>query len=669
MAEPPARLVLPLSDPASWVQSAVGAKAANLARCAAAGLPTVDGFVVTTEAARRGFSDEVVEAALYEAWKRLGDDDERLAVRSSSTVEDGAESSMAGQFLTVLDVTGWLDFRSAVESVVRSADRSDVGVTGASMAVLVQPQLDVRLGGVLFGADPVSGAADRWVVEVVPLRPDDLVSGRAVPLHLEIDDDGSVLSRCGDDPPIGLDPELLGELLDLGRRCCDIFGGPQDIEWAVEGDGTLRLLQCRPCTALADPPSERTFVTGPVAETFPSALRPLEIDLWVAPFRDGVRRALDRIGSIEHERLQRSPVIVVVGGRVAIEEWSRDDADSAERRTGRADFLRRRLRATALAPIQAVRVRRRLGSFLGSTSVPLRRSVSALLADLTKSRALLAELHELEVCAGTLVIGGRCGGTASGSALRHLGRGRANGLGQAEIVERWPVVLTLVPPSLNAAVHLPVVAERSSGGWNRKAPLSLRERLKVWIRLMQNRQRLIVEQMGGHLASQGMLESAARIGELTLGELRSSCGGEPPAAAVRSSRSPSAPLPARFRLTAGGDVVATEASPSAHPGIGASAGRVEGVVSYGHDPHPDEPVVLVVEHLTPDLAATLPSLTALVSETGGVLSHLAILARELSVPTVVAVPDARRRFPEGSWVLVDGRSGEVEVLTDPGSRP
>jgi pyruvate,water dikinase len=45
-----------------------------------------------------------------------------------------------------------------------------------------------------------------------------------------------------------------------------------------------------------------------------------------------------------------------------------------------------------------------------------------------------------------------------------------------------------------------------------------------------------------------------------------------------------------------------------------------------------------------------------------VLSHLAILAREFGVPTVVGVPDALRRFPVGRTVLVDGSTGEVSLL-------
>ncbi|MFZ5846232.1 MAG: PEP-utilizing enzyme [Actinomycetota bacterium] len=69
--------------------------------------------------------------------------------------------------------------------------------------------------------------------------------------------------------------------------------------------------------------------------------------------------------------------------------------------------------------------------------------------------------------------------------------------------------------------------------------------------------------------------------------------------------------------------------------------------------------MLVVRTLDPGLAGWLPGLAGLVAETGASLSHLAILAREYGVPTVVAVHDALTRFPAGARVLVDGATGEV----------
>jgi pyruvate,water dikinase len=72
--------------------------------------------------------------------------------------------------------------------------------------------------------------------------------------------------------------------------------------------------------------------------------------------------------------------------------------------------------------------------------------------------------------------------------------------------------------------------------------------------------------------------------------------------------------------------------------------------------------VLVVRTLDPGLAPVLARLSGLVAETGTVLSHLAILARELGVPTVVGVADAVDRFPPGTRLVVDGTTGDVQVV-------
>jgi pyruvate,water dikinase len=70
--------------------------------------------------------------------------------------------------------------------------------------------------------------------------------------------------------------------------------------------------------------------------------------------------------------------------------------------------------------------------------------------------------------------------------------------------------------------------------------------------------------------------------------------------------------------------------------------------------------VLVVRNLDPALAPALGSLAALVAETGSPLSHLAILAREHHVPTVVGYVDAVDLLGEGDVVVVDGSAGTVE---------
>jgi pyruvate,water dikinase len=50
-------------------------------------------------------------------------------------------------------------------------------------------------------------------------------------------------------------------------------------------------------------------------------------------------------------------------------------------------------------------------------------------------------------------------------------------------------------------------------------------------------------------------------------------------------------------------------------------------------------------------------------ETGGVLSHGAIVAREFSLPAVAGIPDIHRRIQTGQRLRVDGATGKVSLLT------
>mgnify|MGYP006170347093 CR=1 FL=1 len=75
--------------------------------------------------------------AMSEAWTEISQGGlVPLVVRSSSTAEDGAETSMAGRFRSVVGVTGWDAFESAV------AAGADLFVTGD--ADLLEAELPIR---------------------------------------------------------------------------------------------------------------------------------------------------------------------------------------------------------------------------------------------------------------------------------------------------------------------------------------------------------------------------------------------------------------------------------------------------------------------------------------------------------------------------------------------
>jgi pyruvate,water dikinase len=100
-------------------------------------------------------------------------------------------------------------------------------------------------------------------------------------------------------------------------------------------------------------------------------------------------------------------------------------------------------------------------------------------------------------------------------------------------------------------------------------------------------------------------------------------------------------------------------------GIAASSGRYTGparVVRHEVDLEKVQPGdVLVCPATSPAWSPVFPSIGALVTDTGGILSHAAIIAREFAIPTVVATGNATELFVDGQTITVDGDAGRVEA--------
>jgi pyruvate,water dikinase len=71
--------------------------------------------------------------------------------------------------------------------------------------------------------------------------------------------------------------------------------------------------------------------------------------------------------------------------------------------------------------------------------------------------------------------------------------------------------------------------------------------------------------------------------------------------------------------------------------------------------------VLVCPVTSPVWSVLFPSIGALVTDAGGLLSHPAIIAREYGVPAVVATGNATALLRDGQAVTVDGTAGRIEV--------
>ena len=101
-------------------------------------------------------------------------------------------------------------------------------------------------------------------------------------------------------------------------------------------------------------------------------------------------------------------------------------------------------------------------------------------------------------------------------------------------------------------------------------------------------------------------------------------------------------------------------------GVGASPGKVRGRARVVTSPDDIERVkpgeILVTAAANPSWVPLFGIISGLVTNTGGVLSHAAVVAREFRVPAVVGTGEATLRIHDGQQVELDGTSGEVRLL-------
>src|SRR6266702_7923262 len=310
---------LPLSDVSARLLQ-VGGKGASLARMARAGLPVPPGFHVTTAAYRRFVAanelqgailaalsaasaddpstlenasqqigklfadgvipDEIVEA-ICQAYAELGGGGQAVAVRSSATAEDLPGLSFAGQQETYLNIRGETMVLSAVKRCWASLwtaraigyrARHNIAQEDVSLAVVVQELVPADAAGILFTANPLTGARDQLMINAAwglgeaivggQVTPDSFVVGKAGGkiIEQEITEKDVMTVRTLEgtrEEPVPADrrtaavltAQQAAELARIGTRIEQLYGQPMDIEWAMK-DGRFFIVQARPITTL-----------------------------------------------------------------------------------------------------------------------------------------------------------------------------------------------------------------------------------------------------------------------------------------------------------------------------------------------------------------------------------------------------------------------------------
>jgi phosphohistidine swiveling domain-containing protein len=107
--------------------------------------------------------------------------------------------------------------------------------------------------------------------------------------------------------------------------------------------------------------------------------------------------------------------------------------------------------------------------------------------------------------------------------------------------------------------------------------------------------------------------------------------------------------------------------PGTLQGQGCCPGTVEGVVKVVIDPTDDlklDGEILVTERTDPGWIPLYPAISALLIGRGGLLSHSAIVAREMGLPTIVNIPNLCQTLRTGMKVRIDGSSGRIQILNE-----
>jgi rifampicin phosphotransferase len=105
--------------------------------------------------------------------------------------------------------------------------------------------------------------------------------------------------------------------------------------------------------------------------------------------------------------------------------------------------------------------------------------------------------------------------------------------------------------------------------------------------------------------------------------------------------------------------------PSVRHGLGCSAGTVRGRARVIRDPHGatlDHGDILIAEFTDPGWITVFANCAGLAVERGSLLSHSAIVARELGLPAVVGVADLLAWVNDGDVVEIDGTAGTIRKL-------
>lgn len=684
---------LTLAETIGTASTAVGPKTRVLAELLNRGFPVPPFVAISTDSLASLAKGEAGnakerEALLGEIAKDICEKlpAPRYAVRSSAFAEDSAATSNAGAFHSEIDVQPD-QLPQAIAAVLADAERK---VSLNQFSVLVQRYVEAEIAGVLFTRDPLGGR--QMTVEYGDGACSSIVGGENLPHRFELFHTSTSCSHAGREFAV---------LIAIAKEIEQHFGTPQDIEWCF-ADNTWWVLQSRPVTTLSQAQFDgmkfldeqfasckpQTLERTAIAELSPTPC-PLTFSLFQQLYAAGgpVAVAYRRFGVRYHPR----DFLRLVGNQIFTDrEAERQTLFPSQRLQVEGGYRQALLPlsdylCTFCNSIAFARIKTRPGGLEQEVKLALER-FPVEPAELPKAlRHLLEEyplIFSINLMADVAV--GRFE-----AALRKLAPHAQVPLGELLTLTGKGVGETIAPPtgiignSLDLAdlsPFAPAVSPLNENqpdfaqllqvtGWRLDHLGQLHESAARLTRLREAGRWLTV--MHVHrlrravfaVAASGGLAAPEEIFLFSLDEVLQKSFSSSAAESRRSERVSAAEYEFPDRI---GSVLLPRVKADA---LGISPGIAEGVlVSEDQLIHGlagarfAEKPILVTSVLAPHLVRYFDQIGGIVSERGGMLSHLAIMARERGIPAVVNGTATLKSSALGQRVRLNGSDGTIVML-------
>lgn len=579
----------------------VGAKTQQLVRLQEAGCAVPRFCAIPVEQ-----MTDSAEAIAQTVQQQLSVD--RYAVRSSAFCEDTQASSRAGRFLTRLDVSP-AGLAQAITDVREDA-RAQLGSL-EEFSLLVMEFIEPDRSGVIFTRHPTGGR--EMVLEWVNGRGDALVSGLVTPeRHVRYWKQGGGYPWPG-----------AQALCVQAQHIEALFGFPQDIEWVMRGKECL-IVQSRPITTLTQEAVdlnqllEDTLPSGPFlwekTEVCEVAPRPSDATMEVLRGLYAQGGPVQSAYATQGVRYTDTAFLVRVGGEL---------------------FVDREKELKSLLPSYSL--------FSNSARTPAPVSLSGMLRSWRNQQRLAAwqvDLPSLYAQVRDRLVSPGANLEADYTLIFLINIAAAHAVQQVRAV--LPASLSL-SAALSARCHVSELEQLSPPAGLVGNSLDLEDR-SVFV--TAHTEAITDLPIGAPEAQIAHAQAAMRLREyarwLMLVHLTP----------MRQARE----LVVSFIVPR---ILSDRPPEQSGTTLGVSTGKATGVLVRRSEVKTIPGAkILFVEALTPDLVPELTSeIVGVLSVVGGVLSHVAIIAREMRLPVVVHVDPATLVF--GTTHTINGETGEV----------